>query len=122
MESAENQPRVSHRFPQPLEIAARFPHSHCHRHDCLYSKSNPKKGPLLPVPHFPASGSFFNENMLKASSVFFAGLGARGCPNLDFVKIPTLLQHPDQQFRTGANPPKTPSHTGKGNDVFVKTQ
>ena len=28
VENEENQKRVSHRFPQPLEIATRFPHSH----------------------------------------------------------------------------------------------
>src|ERR1700730_6163393 len=33
MENEENQEQVFHRFPPPLEIAARFPHSHSRGND-----------------------------------------------------------------------------------------
>jgi hypothetical protein len=54
------------RFPQPLEIAPRFPHFHRLGHESVYSKSNPKKGTWRQVASLPPSGSFFNEKMLAA--------------------------------------------------------
>jgi hypothetical protein len=43
VENEENQTQVSLRFPQPLEIAARFPHSHRAGDGYLYSQeTNPK--------------------------------------------------------------------------------
>jgi hypothetical protein len=50
VENEENQTQVSHRFPQPLEIAARFPHSHRSGGVCISGKKQiqkPKKGAQL---------------------------------------------------------------------------
>ena len=48
VENEENQNRVSLRFPQPLEIAVRFPHSHRAGDCCLSNGENkpekPEKG------------------------------------------------------------------------------
>ncbi len=41
----ENQTQVSLRFPRPLEIAARFPHSH-RFHDCFLYKGETKTAHL----------------------------------------------------------------------------
>jgi hypothetical protein len=40
-------------------------------HDCLFSKSNPKKGTPQPVPSLPLPGSFFNEKMLCPTKHFY---------------------------------------------------
>jgi hypothetical protein len=73
VENEENQTQVSLRFPQPLEIAARFPLSHRAGDGYLYSQeTNPKnkKG----APHstrlnFTPSGSFLGlENATPARS------------------------------------------------------
>jgi hypothetical protein len=80
VENEENQAQVSLRFPPPLEIAARFPHSH--RPDAAWKSGKPKAG--FPLSHslfslqtksrketlrriasLPPSGSFFNEKMLR---------------------------------------------------------
>src|SRR5208282_2471492 len=47
VENEENQTQVSPRFPQPLEIAARFPHSH--RLGAAWKSGKPKAG--LPLSH-----------------------------------------------------------------------
>jgi hypothetical protein len=80
VENEENRTQVSLRFPQPLEIAARFPHSH--RPDAAWKSGKPKAG--FPLSHWlflyfqinqerrpwrriaplPPLGSFFNEKML----------------------------------------------------------
>jgi hypothetical protein len=44
VENEENQNQVSLRFPPPLEIAARFPHSHRADDESLSAPTNPKKG------------------------------------------------------------------------------
>ncbi len=49
VENEENQNQVSLRFPPPLEIAARFPHSHRACDCCLSNRNinpkNPRKEP-----------------------------------------------------------------------------
>ena|SRR5438552_5659909 len=79
----ENQTQVSLRFPRPLEIAARFPHSHRPGEARKSGKRKPRF-PLSPwrllqlqnqsrketrprIAPLPPSGSFFNEKMLSAS-------------------------------------------------------
>jgi len=77
----ENQTQVSLRFPRPLEIAARFPHSHRPGEARKSGKRKPRF-PLSPwrllqlqnqsrketrprIAPLPPSGSFFNEKMLS---------------------------------------------------------
>jgi len=60
----ENQTQVSLRFPQPLEIATRFPHSHSPDHSSLAQKTTPRKEALRRIASLPPSGSLFNEKML----------------------------------------------------------
>jgi len=52
------------RFAQPLEIAPRFPHSHCHDDGSFTSKSKSRKELQRRIASLPPSGSFFNEKML----------------------------------------------------------
>jgi hypothetical protein len=52
------------RFPQPLEIAMRFPHSHRPATTIYLQNPTPRKEPMQPVASLPPSGSFFNEKML----------------------------------------------------------
>src|SRR5271163_4959147 len=47
VENEENQTQVSHPFPRPLEIAARFPHSH--RPGAAWESGKPKAG--FPLSH-----------------------------------------------------------------------
>src|ERR1700687_4637930 len=51
-------------FPQPLEIAARFPHSHSPDYQFSISKKNSRKETPPRIASLPPSGSLFNENML----------------------------------------------------------
>ena len=64
VENEENQTQVSLRFPQPLEIAARFPHSHRSGGVCISGRKqiqNPKKGAQLSARlNFTPSGSFLD--------------------------------------------------------------
>lgn len=41
--------RVSHRFPQPLEIAARFPHSHGYDGDRVEKWKSKNRIPTFPL-------------------------------------------------------------------------
>jgi len=66
----ENQTQVSLRFPQPLEIATRFPHFHSPDHSSLAQKNTPRKEALRRIASLPPSGSFFNEKMLSCPQVF----------------------------------------------------
>src|SRR6266536_4069953 len=82
----ENQTQVSLRFPRPLEIAARFPHSHRPGEARKSGKRKPRF-PLSPwrllqlqnqsrketrprIAPLPPSGSFFNEKMLLCQDKF----------------------------------------------------
>jgi hypothetical protein len=64
VENEENQTQVSLRFPQPLEIAARFPHSHRSGAVCISGKKQirkPKKGAQQSASlNFTPSGSFLD--------------------------------------------------------------
>jgi hypothetical protein len=61
VENEENQNQVSLRFPPPVEIAARFPHSHRAGDCCLSNqKTNPKtqeRSPAERAPELHPSGS-----------------------------------------------------------------
>ena len=62
----ENQTQVSLRFPQPLEIATRFPHSHRPYDFCISNLQNQiqERRPWRRIASLSPSGSFFNEKML----------------------------------------------------------
>ena len=51
-------------FPQPLEIASRFPHSHRTAATILTQKTTTRKGHPKRSLRYRPSGSFFNEKML----------------------------------------------------------
>src|SRR5947207_7220990 len=57
-------------FPQPLEIAARFPHSHSPDDESLYQKTTQEKEALRRIASLPPSGSFFNEKMLRVRAFY----------------------------------------------------
>ena len=63
----KTKPRFPLRFPQPLEIAARFPHSH-RPGGWLCSKTlkikTQERRPCWRIASLPPLGSFFNEKML----------------------------------------------------------
>ncbi len=64
------------RFPPPLEIAPRFPHSH-RLEDCYFlSPNNLRKEPRYYHPFPFPSGSFFDEKMLGLQSALWL-LGGR---------------------------------------------
>src|SRR6266581_8110860 len=97
----ENQTQVSLRFPRPLEIAARFPHSHRPGEARKSGKRKPRF-PLSPwrllqlqnqsrketrprIAPLPPSGSFFNEKMLvRLSDTHFR------CAFAEKIKVETL--------------------------------
>jgi hypothetical protein len=67
----ENRTQVSLRFPQSLEIAARFPHFHRPTASYVSKLSNQtqERRSWRRIASLPPSGSFFNEKMLDAVEV-----------------------------------------------------
>jgi hypothetical protein len=49
MENEENRKQVFHRFPQPLEIATRFPHSHSPGDDRVEKWKSKSRIPTFPT-------------------------------------------------------------------------
>src|SRR5208282_3901742 len=71
----KTKPRFPLRFPQPLEIAARFPHSH-RPGGWLCSKTlkikTQERRPCWRIASLPPLGSFFNEKMLPTTATVVA--------------------------------------------------
>ena len=99
------------RFPPPLEIAPRFPHSHNPDDDSPVPKSKPKtrKEPQLRrKPQPPSSGSSFDEKMLKGSEPVAGnslplafGRTTEGCVSACHTAIQGLRVDPEQTSKRG---------------------
>src|ERR1700682_4634411 len=74
----ENQTQGSLRFPQPLEIATRFPHSHNPMMIPISKKPTQRKETLRRIASLPPSGSFFDEKMLLPRLEFGLNLHLEG--------------------------------------------